>query len=60
MKIFPYVRYHARKDSRSRDGHKELDGKIFHKDDPFLKTHTPPEISITESNTYGEIIKIYL
>lgn len=40
MKIFPYVRYHARKDSRSRDGHKELDGKIFHKDDPFLKTHT--------------------
>ena len=42
MKIFPYVRYHARKDSRSRDGHKELDGKIFHKDDPFLKTHTPP------------------
>ena len=42
MKIFPYVRYHARQDSRSRDGHKELDGKIFHKDDPFLKTHTPP------------------
>ena len=42
MKVFPYVRYHARKDSRSRDGHKELDGKIFHKDDPFLKTHTPP------------------
>ena len=42
MKIFPYIRYHARKDSRSRDGHKELDGKNFHKDDPFLKTHTPP------------------
>ena len=42
MTVFPYVRYHARKDSRSRDGHKELDGKIFRKDDPFLKTHTPP------------------
>ena len=42
MTVFPYVRYHARKDSRSRDGLKELDGKNFHKDDPFLNTHTPP------------------
>ena len=42
MTVFPYVRYHARIDSRSRDSHKKLDGKIFRKDDPFLKTHTPP------------------
>ena len=42
MKVFPYVRYHSRGDSRSRFSHSQLDGKIFHKDDPFLKTHTPP------------------
>ena len=42
MKVFPYVRYHSRGDSRSRFSHSSLDGKIFHKDDPFLKTHTPP------------------
>ena len=42
MKVFPYVRYHSRGDSRSRFSHSRLDGKIFHKDDPFLKTHTPP------------------
>ena len=42
LKVFPYVRYHARKDSRSRNEHAALDGKIFRKDDPFLKTHWPP------------------
>ena len=42
IKVFPYVRYHSRGDSRSRFSHSRLDGKIFHKDDPFLKTHTPP------------------
>ena len=42
MKVFPYVRYHARNDSRSRSSHADLDGKIFRKDDPFLRTHTPP------------------
>ena len=42
MKIFPYVRYHARNDRRTRSDHAHLDGQIFHKDDPFLKTHTPP------------------
>ena len=42
MKVFPYVRYHARQDRRTRDSHSRLDGKIFRKDDPFLLTHTPP------------------
>ena len=42
MKVFPYVRYHARSDRKTRSAHSDLDGKIFHKDDPFLKTHTPP------------------
>ncbi len=42
MKVFPYVRYHARNDGRTRSDHADLDGKIFHKDDPFLQTHTPP------------------
>ena len=42
MKVFPYVRYHARSDRKTRSAHSGLDGKIFHKDDPFLKTHTPP------------------
>ena len=42
MKVFPYVRYHARSDSKTRSAHSDLDGKIFRKDDPFLRTHTPP------------------
>ena len=42
MKVFPYVRYHARSDRKTRSAHSDLDGKIFHKDDPFLRTHTPP------------------
>ena len=42
MKVFPYVRYHSRGDSRSRSSHSDLNGNIYHKDDPFLKTHTPP------------------
>lgn len=41
-KVFPYVRYHARSDRKTRSAHSELDGRIFSKDDPFLKTHTPP------------------
>jgi len=42
MQVFPYVRYHAQNDGRTRSEHSHLDGKIFHKDDPFLRTHTPP------------------
>ena len=42
MKVFPYVRYHARNDGRTRSEHAHLDGMIFRKDDPFLSTHTPP------------------
>lgn len=42
MAVFPYVRYHSRSDSRTRDDHSKLDGNIYRKDDPFLKTHTPP------------------
>ena len=42
MKVCPYVRYHSRNDSRSRSSHSKLDRNIYHKDDPFLKTHTPP------------------
>ena len=42
MRVFPYVRYHARNDRKTRSAHEHLDGKIFRKDDPFLKKHTPP------------------
>ena len=42
LKRFPYVIYHAKKDSYARNSHTTLDGKIFRKDDPFLTTHTPP------------------
>ena len=42
MKVYPYVRYHARTDRRCRPEHAQLDGRIFRKDDPFLSTHTPP------------------
>lgn len=42
MAVFPYVRYHARSDRRTRSEHAHLDGRIFRKDDPFLRTHTPP------------------
>ena len=41
-KVFPYVRYHARSDRKTRSAHSDLDGRIFSKEDPFLKTHTPP------------------
>ena len=43
MKVFPYVRYHASVGSKvPRSTHQKYDGMIFRKDDPFLKTHTPP------------------
>ena len=67
MRVFPYVRYHARNDSKTRSAHEHLDGKIFHKDDPFLKTHTPPwefncrcyleEITEKEAQRYSGMIQ---
>ena len=42
LAVFPYVRYHSRNDGRTRGSHDALNGKIFDKNDPFLKTHTPP------------------
>ena len=43
LKIFPYVRYRASVGSRNpRSEHGRYDGMIFHKDDPWLKTHWPP------------------
>ena len=67
MRVFPYVRYHARSDRKTRSAHSDLDGKIFHKDDPFLKTHTPPwefncrcyleEITEKEAQRYSGMIQ---
>ena len=43
MKVFPYVRYHASVGSRApRPDHQQYDGMIFDKNDPWLRTHTPP------------------
>ena len=39
---FPYWRYVATKDDRTRPDHKALDGLILPKTDPFWATHTPP------------------
>jgi len=67
MRVFPYVRYHARGDKRTRGEHAALDGKIFAKDDPFLSTHTPPwefncrcwleEITAQEAGKTPELIQ---
>ena len=67
MRVFPYVRYHARGDKRTRGEHAALDGKIFAKDDPFLSTHTPPwefncrcwleEITAQEAGRTPELIQ---
>ena len=38
---FPYIIYHANSDSFVRPSHKELDGKVFSVDDPFIRTHMP-------------------
>lgn len=66
MKVFPFVRYHCMK-RRSRDNHAALDGKIFDKNDPFLRTHTPPwdfhchctleEITAKEAGKTPELIQ---
>lgn len=67
MKLFPYVRYHARGDARTRSEHADLDGMIFRKDDPFLLAHTPPwefncrcyleEVTEEEANQTPELIQ---
>ena len=40
---FPYIIYHANQDGFVRPSHKALDGRVFHVDDPFLRTHMPGE-----------------
>lgn len=42
MAFFPYWKYVATQDGRTRDTHAALDGVILPKTDPFWRTHTPP------------------
>lgn len=38
----PYLLYDAILDGRTRPAHRAWDGKVLRVDDPWLKTHTPP------------------
>lgn len=40
--VFPYLMYQSLGDQNVRDEHRELDGKVLHKDDPFWQSHYPP------------------
>lgn len=43
LEAFPYVIYHASVRSKQpRASHQKYDGMIIRKDDPWLRTHTPP------------------
>lgn len=42
IETFPFWQYDAISDSRTRPTHRALDGKILRADDPFWKSHTPP------------------
>ena len=68
MKVFPYVRYHASVGSKvPRSDHQQYDGMIFDKNDPWLRTHTPPwefkchcqleEITAKEAGKTPELIR---
>lgn len=40
--VFPYLLYQTLGDENVRQSHRDLDGKIVHKDDPFWRQHYPP------------------
>ena len=43
LEAFPYVIYHASvRSKKPRASHRKYDGMIIRKDDPWLRTHTPP------------------
>lgn len=43
LEAFPYVIYHASvRSKKPRSSHQKYDGMIIRKDDPWLRTHTPP------------------
>jgi len=42
MSTRPYLMYDAINDSRTRAAHSAMDNTILHRDDPFWKTHYPP------------------
>ncbi len=39
--VYPYLIYHTNRDGFVRPSHKALDGMIFDKNDPFLRSHWP-------------------
>ncbi len=39
--VYPFLIYHTNKDGFVRPSHKALDGNVYSKDDPFLRSHWP-------------------